>query len=340
MAETTTPPRFRFPKVDGGWLASLVTLALLLVFDTGQVIPSITSAGQSLLHTAPFIIFAVFAVAYIKATGAETLIAQAFKGAEFRMIFLGALAGGLSPFCSCEVIPFIAGLLAVGAPLSAVMAFWLSSPLMDPAMFAITTDAISFDFALAKAVSAVAIGLLGGGFVYMLKATPLFTEPLRAAPVKQSCCSANPFSGKPVWAFWTDSTRVSSFRTTVVEQGLFLLKWLLLAYLIESLFVAYVDPALVAGYLGGDGAWPVFAGALIGGPLYLNGYAAVAFLGGLLEQGLAPGAAMSFVIAGGVTCIPAAVAVWPLVKPKVFAAYIGIGFVGAIIAGLSWAAIA
>ena len=44
-----------------------------------------------------------------------------------RMILLGALA----PFCSCEVIPFISALLAVGAPLSAVMAFWLASPLMD-----------------------------------------------------------------------------------------------------------------------------------------------------------------------------------------------------------------
>ena len=60
----------------------------------------------------------------------------------------------------------------------------------------------------------------------------------------------------------------------------------------------------------------------------------------LLAQGMAPGAAMSFVLAGGVSCIPAAIAVWALVKPRVFAAYIGIAILGALLAGLAWGAIA
>jgi len=52
------------------------------------------------------------------------------------------------------------------------------------------------------------------------------------------------------------------------------------------------------------------------------------------------GAAMSFVIAGGVSCIPAAIAVWALVKPRVFAAYLGFATVGAVLAGLAWQALA
>ena len=49
---------------------------------------------------------------------------------------------------------------------------------------------------------------------------------------------------------------------------------------------------------------------------------------------------MSFVVAGGVSCIPAAVAVWALVKPRVFAAYLGYAVVGAVLAGLAWGAVA
>jgi len=60
----------------------------------------------------------------------------------------------------------------------------------------------------------------------------------------------------------------------------------------------------------------------------------------LLAQGMAQGAAMSFVVAGGVSCIPAAVAVWALVKPRVFATYIAIALVGALLAGLAWSVIA
>jgi uncharacterized membrane protein YraQ (UPF0718 family) len=60
----------------------------------------------------------------------------------------------------------------------------------------------------------------------------------------------------------------------------------------------------------------------------------------LLDQGMSNGAAMLFVIAGGVSCIPAAVAVWALVKLTVFLAYLGIALVGAVLAGLGWGMIA
>ena len=88
--------------------------------------------------TLPYIAVAVLLIAGLKATGAEGLVARAFEGREARMIVLAAFFGGLAPFCSCEVIPFIAGLLAAGVPLSAIMAFWLSSPLIDPPTVVIT----------------------------------------------------------------------------------------------------------------------------------------------------------------------------------------------------------
>ena len=130
------------------------------------------------------------------------------------------------------------------------------------------------------------------------------------------------------------------FRKTVIENALFLGKWLLIAYMFEALMLAYVPAEMIAGVLGGDGLQPIFLGALVGAPAYLNGYAAVPLIDALLQQGMAPGAAMSFVIAGGVSCIPAAIAVWALVKPRVFAAYIGIAMLGALMAGLAWGAIA
>ena len=101
--------------------------------------------------------------------------------------------------------------------------------------------------------------------------------------------------------------------------------------------VQYVPAEWIAGILGGEGLQPIFLGALVGAPAYLNGYAAVPLVSGLLEQGMAPGAAMSFVIAGGVSSIPAAIAVWALVKPRVFFAYIGFALLGAMIAGIGWA---
>lgn len=342
MADTTTPTPTDWRKhLDGAWIASAVVLAVVATFDLPQLWPTITFASNALLGTAPFIAFAVLAVAYLKATGAENLLAKAFEGNPARMIIMAALLGGLSPFCSCEVIPFIAALLAVGAPLGAVMAFWLASPLMDPAMFAITTGAISFEFALAKTVAAVSLGMFGGFGTLMLSGTPVFADPLREQPAVDGCCGVKqPFSAKPVWKFWTDRARKDTFRSTALENAVFLLKWLTLAYVIEAVMVHYMPADLIATVLGGNGVGTVIMGALVGMPAYLNGYAAAPLVAELLEQGMANGAAMSFMLAGGVSCIPAAIAVWALVKPRIFAAYLGFALAGSVLAGVVWQVIA
>ncbi len=342
MADTTQTPIQNFwSRIDLAWAAVVVVLGMVAVLDPGQFVPVIRFAGNALLHTAPFILFAVCAVAYLKATGAEALLAKAFEGPQVRMIVAAALLGGLSPFCSCEVIPFIAALLALGAPLGAVMAFWLASPLMDPAMFAITTGTLGWEFAIAKTVAAVAIGMMGGFATMAFASSPVFADPLRERAAPKSCCgSKSPFDDKPVWQFWGEAERVETFKDNFVENGTFLLKWLAIAYVFEALMVQYVPAEWIAGILGGEGLQPILLAAVVGAPAYLNGYAAVPLVSGLLEQGMAPGAAMSFVIAGGISSIPAAIAVWALVKPRVFAAYIGYAMLGATLAGLGWAAYA
>ncbi|THH35988.1 permease [Aliishimia ponticola] len=345
MADTAhTPPSSlyeRWRRIDKAWLTvGLIPLAVL-VLDSAQFWPVVTTALRAFAGTAPLIVFAITAVAYVKASGAETLIARAFEGNAARMIFLAALLGGLSPFCSCEVIPFIAALLAVGAPLSAVMAFWLASPLMDPPMFFVTAGELGLPFAIGKTAAAVSLGLFGGFATMLLARSPIFSDPLREKPQIGGCCGVQkPFQGQPVWKFWTEAPRRTAFRDSWIENALFLVKWLLIAYLFEALMIEYGTTQYVAQFLGGDGLLTVALAALVGMPAYLNGYMAVGLMGGLVEHGMSPGAAMSFVIAGGVSSIPAAIAVWALVKPRVFAAYLGFALIGAILAGVAWQAVA
>ena len=249
------------------------------------------------------------------------------------MIVLAALLGGLAPFCSCEVIPFIAGLLALGAPLSAVMAFWLSSPLIDPPTLLITAGALGWPYAVGKALAAVGLGLFGGFILkYVLKAGA-FSDPLRARKTGGGC-RPDPLSGTPAWRFWREDDRRETFRLQFLDNAAFLVKWLALAYVLEALLVRYVPASLIAGAVGGEGIVPIAVAALVGMPAYLNSYVAPPLLAGLIDQGMSAGAAMAFMIAGAVSSIPAMAAVWSLVRAPVFAAYLGIGLLGAILSGL------
>jgi len=51
-----------------------------------------------------------------------------------------------------------------------------------------------------------------------------------------------------------------------------------------------------------------------------------------------PAAGMAFMVGGGISCIPAAVAVYALVKKPVFISYLLIAIFGAILSGLGYAA--
>lgn len=347
MSDSTLPrPRPTlgdlWKKIDKVWLAVPVIALLLAVFDPAQLWPTLVFAAKAIAHTGIFIVFAVLAVAYLKASGAEALVAKAFEGSTVRMIVLAALVGGLAPFCSCQVIPFIAAMLALGAPLAAVMAFWLSSPLMDPAMFFVTAGTLGSSFAIAKTVAAVWLGLFGGFATLALSRSVIFTDPLKPQQPK-GCCSSKKTCGsdpvekeRPVWAFWTEAERRATFRETGVENALFLFKWLSVAYMAEALMLHYVPAEMVSRAVGGEGMIEVMIGALVGMPAYLNGFAAVPLVDSLVQQGMSQGAAMSFMLAGGVSCIPAALAVWALVKPRVFAAYLGLAFIGTVMAGMAW----
>jgi len=309
----------------------------LLIWDLNDFISTFLFMINALLDTAPFIIFAVLAVAYLKATSAENLLSKAFSGPQLRMIFLAAFLGGLSPFCSCEVIQFIAALLAIGAPLSAVMAFWLASPLMDPAMFLITSGTLGWDFAMGKTIFSVGVGVLGGFITMIFHKSAVFLDPLRDKPQIGGCCGVKePFVGTPLWKFWKSNDRLETFKSTTTSNAFFLLKWLALAYSIEALMIKYIPADLIVTMVGGQGFLTILSAAILGAPAYLNGYAAVPLVDALLSQGMSMGAAMSFMIAGGVSSIPAAIAVWALVKPKVFAAYLFYGIVGATLSGLVW----
>ncbi len=317
------------------WLASALILIALALFDTPQASDSAGFAVGALLRTAPFLILSIAIAAWANATGADNLIAKAFTGAPILMIGLGALAGGISPFCSCGVIPLIAALLAMGVPLSAVMAFWLASPIMDPSMFVLTAGVLDIEFAIAKTVAAIGLGIFGGSVVHLLMRGGAFADPLREGIGNGGCGGSKIRAPKPVvWRFWTEAERRAKFAKTAISTTLFLAKWLTLAFILESLMLAWIPAETVTAALGGEGLLPILTATLVGVPAYLNGYAALPLVGGLIGQGMAPGAGMAFLVAGGVTSIPAAMAVWALAKPQVFALYIGLSLSGAFASGL------
>ncbi len=296
-------------------LAGLVILLAVYLFDPAQLVPSIEFTLDAFIGTAPYLLLSIAIAAYATASGADNLISRAFAGHPVRMVFTAAAFGALSPFCSCGVIPLIAALLAMGVPLAPVMAFWLASPVIDPAMFVLTAGTLGTDFAVIKMIAAIALGLMGGFVTMWLVGRGFLADPLRDGVGNGGCGGAK-------------------VRKSALSNMFFLGKWMAFAFLLESMMVAYVPAESVSGLLGGDGIGPIAIATLVGVPAYLNGYAALPVMQGLIAQGMQSGAAMAFLVAGGVSSIPAAIAVFALVKKPIFVLYLAYALVGSFAIGV------
>jgi uncharacterized membrane protein YraQ (UPF0718 family) len=326
-------------QLDGVFLTILLILIALGVLIPAQVSESVRFTLTSLGQVAPFLLLSIGIAAYAQASGADNLIAKAFQGRIAVMIPVAALIGAFSPFCSCGVIPLIAALLSMGVPVAGVMAFWLSSPLMDPSMFVLTVGTLGVQFAIAKTIATVGIGLLGGfGTLALMQAgvaTKTFAHPLREGVGNGGCAGSKVRHPKAVvWRFWPDPERRQKFWQGARKNAWFLGKWLALAFLLESLMLVYVPDGWIGAIAGEDTLLSIVGAALVGIPAYLNGYAALPLVGGLLHQGMNPGAGMAFLLAGGATSIPAMIAVFALARRPVFLAYLGFAFAGSVLAGL------
>ena len=97
--------------------------------------------------------------------------------------------------------------------------------------------------------------------------------------------------------------------------------------------IAYIPAQWIANVVGAKSTFAVPLASMVGIPAYMNGYAAIPLISGLMKMGMTSGAALAFVTAGAVSSIPAALAVYALVRKSIFALYIILGLLGSILAG-------
>ena len=90
------------------------------------------------------------------------------------------------------------------------------------------------------------------------------------------------------------------------------------AFLLESLILAPILAETVTQWFGGDNGETIPFSPSMGIPAYLNGYAVIPLVAGLIEKWMVPGTAMAFIVTGGETSIPAAMGVHALVRRDVF----------------------
>jgi len=334
-----------------------------------EPIAILSFVGRAVLGVLPAFLISVALGVSIRALQLDGVIRRAFDARVGTAIVLATAVGAFSPFCSCTVIPVVSGLLLAGVPLAPVMSFWIASPTMDPEIFVLTVATLGWPLAVARLGATLALSLGAGYLTLLLTRSGVFAGGVLRAPAPRpvatgaplpllqigalrpamaaatiaggsaggGCCGgAVPVTPAPRQGLLaTIASRIEwrKFTRDFAVESARLGRWLVLAFVLEAVILRYVPQAAIAQVLGGDSALAVPLAAAVGIPLYLNNVSALPIVSGLLTQGMQPGAALAFLIAGPVTTVPAMSAVWGVVKSRIFALYFGVALAGAVLFG-------
>ena len=326
--------RTRVPYRQIAYAAMTVLCGGAALLWPGPVLSTARFVFTALVEVAPLVVPGILLAAWIIASGADGHIVRAFDGRQLFAVIAASAVGALTPVCGVTVLPLMAGLLAAGVPLAPVMAFWLSSPITDPAMLATTAATLGMDFAIGKTAAAFGLGLFGGAVTAAFSTQSWFRNPLRTNSivgrvVQGGCSAARTFD--PV--IWNSAERIDSFRRQLIAITRLILICLIPAFAAEYALNALLRPEALSDYVGNDVWWAIPLSVFVGAPTYLDGYAALPLTRGLIEHGMSQGAAMAFLVSGGVVSIWGALAIFPVLRLRPFLLYLMLAVIGSLAAG-------
>lgn len=321
------------------WSTVAVSMAALAIVWPQKAQETSRYVLESFVDVAPTIAIGLILSAWVAASGAGIVTAQWFRGRPATTIVIASAAGAVTPVCGVTVLPLMTGFLASGVPLAPIMAFWLSSPVTDPAMFAVTWAVLGPAFAIGKAVAAFALGVFAGTGTALLTGTKMVQNPLRSLRKSEAGECGTGISTEFSFRIWQDPARMRIFRADLLSMTKLIALCLTFAFAAEYLLRDLLPPHLLATYVGEDSVYAIPLAVMVGGPMYLDGYAALPLVRGLLDLGMSPGAAMAFLVSGGAVSVWGAMAVVAVLRPSTVALFVALAAVGSLTIGYAFATV-
>lgn len=277
-------------------------------------------AAQATWQLLPYVVLGVLASQALRYTAVAPLLERACRRHPAVSIPLAAVVGMVSPLCTYGTVPLVLQLLRAGVPLAPLATFLSASSLMNPQLLLITWGGLGATMALSRVAAVFALGLLLGTLVHLLPARLAVHPDVRDEHVRP-CKPIPVFS---LGGFVRDSWKTLEF------VGFYVMLGVMVGAVIEVL----VPGRWIMTVFGAGGWYQLLLAALLGVPLYACGGGTIPLVRSLMDQGMAGGAVLAFLIAGPATRIPPLMALATIVRPLFVAAYVVFLILYSVLAGL------
>jgi uncharacterized membrane protein YraQ (UPF0718 family) len=300
---------------------------------------------RELWQMVPAFMLGVGLAAFIKTFKWDLKLRDHMRDSGHATIPLAVFLGVFSPLCACGVLPVVIPMAVSGVPLAPLMALLATSPLMSPDAFTITWSGLGPQMAWAKLISSIFMGSMVGYVTYLIekrsnfardivRIKPLYDDDGELAPAYDIACEHD--ITLPTMVVIQRDNRLLFFLERARDTGWFVGRFLLAAVAIQVLMEFFVPMDLIRALAGKPDTTSLLWAAVLGAPLPAHQVPVVPILRGLLDLGMDSGAAVTFLVAGPVTSIPALLVIWKIFERRLFFLYLSLCLFGAVIAGFTY----
>ena len=235
---------------------------------------------------------------------------------------LGALMGGLTPFCACSTIPMTVGMLKARVPFGPVMSFVVASPILNPIVLSMMVALLGIKAGIVyAAVSFMAAVLFG-----------LILEKLGFAKHVKNVIVTGDQQDEAILETFKDKLRHAFGSALKDFRAVFI--YLVIGVAIGAVIKGFIPQNLIVYVAGPQNPAAVPVAAVIGIPLYIRATTAIPIGLALIQKGMSVGAVIALIIVGAGMAIPEMSLLASIFRPRLVGALVGVIFLTAVTAGL------
>jgi len=245
-----------------------------------------------------------------------------FSSKRLRNYFVAASLAPVFTVCSCAMIPIFGGIMTAGAGIGPALTFLLMAPAANIMAILFTGEIISWKLAVARILFAFLGAIVIGWIVSKTRWGKAVEERFGVLAEQRSIQIRGMEIDEKFW----ESLRVAWDLTKRVVP------YLALGVFLVSFIEAYLPAGVVAKWL--TGVRGVIIGGVLGVPTYTPTLVEVFFTKSLINLGMAPAAALAFLLGAPMASIPSMLGVSRIIGWKVVGSYAVLSIIVAILSGL------
>jgi uncharacterized membrane protein YraQ (UPF0718 family) len=275
---------------------------------------------------------------------------------------LAVCLGAITPFCSCSSIPLFIGFIEAGIPFGIVMAFLITSPMINEVAVPILGMSVGWDITIAYVFTGMLVGILGGLFLEKIGMAKYVEEHVykkgkkestscgcsakskeatccsekveekstccsKDEKPKTSCCSKKQTERSKAFKFAYDYTKDTMLKIT---------PYILIGIGIGAWIHGYVPQEFFVEHVGKDNLFAVPLAVLFGIPLYTDAVGVIPVAEVLLAKAVPVGTVMAMMMSVVALSLPELIILRRVLKLRLILTFVLTMFVAFNIVGYAF----